>query len=129
MGRTSREIQLVEYPEGDVHASHFRSVAAQVPEPGPGEVLVRNTFTSVDPGMRRSGDLFQAVSNDLTLRGGRGSSYLHRLPDVTREIGGWLADGRLQYRETIVEGLERAPEALVRTLSGDTTGKTLVRIA
>jgi NADPH-dependent curcumin reductase CurA len=48
---------------------------------------------------------------------------------VRREIGGWLADGRLQYRETIVDGLERAPEALVRVLSGDTTGKTLVRIA
>jgi hypothetical protein len=48
---------------------------------------------------------------------------------VRREIGGWLADGRLQYRETIVDGLERAPEALVRVLSGDTTGNTLVRIA
>jgi NADPH-dependent curcumin reductase CurA len=52
VGRTSREIQLVEYPQGDVRASHFRVVAAQLPDPGPGEVLVRNTFTSVDPGMR-----------------------------------------------------------------------------
>jgi NADPH-dependent curcumin reductase CurA len=82
--------------------------------------------TDPQPGPR---NLFQAVSNDLTLRGFRGSSYLHRFADVRREIGGWLADGRLQYRETIVEGLERAPEALVRVLSGDTTGKTLVRIA
>jgi NADPH-dependent curcumin reductase CurA len=54
---------------------------------------------------------------------------LHRLPDVTREVGGWLADGRLRYQETIVDGLERAPEALIRMLGGDTTGKTLVRIA
>jgi NADPH-dependent curcumin reductase CurA len=82
--------------------------------------------TEPQPGPR---NLFQAVSNDLTLRGFRGSSYLHRLADVRREVGGWLADGRLKYRETIVEGLERAPEALVRMLSGDTTGKTLVRIA
>jgi NADPH-dependent curcumin reductase CurA len=82
--------------------------------------------TDPQPGPR---NLFQAVSNDLTLRGFRGSSYLHRFADVRREIGGYLADGRLQYRETIVDGLERAPEALVRTLSGDATGKTLVRIA
>ena len=74
-------------------------------------------------------NLFQAVANDLTLRGFRGSSYQHRLPDVARELGGWLADGRLHYRETIIDGLDRAPEALVRMLSGDTTGKTLVRIA
>jgi len=73
-------------------------------------------------------NLFQATANNLTLRGFRGSSYQHRLPDVTRELGGWLAEGRLRYRETVVDGLERAPEALARVLSGDTTGKTLVRI-
>src|SRR4051812_1176398 len=76
---------------------------------------------------RGPSNLFQAVSNDLTLRGFRGSSHLHRLPDVRRELGGWLRAGRLRYRETIVDGLERAPEALVRMLAGDTTGKTLVR--
>jgi NADPH-dependent curcumin reductase CurA len=74
-------------------------------------------------------NLFQATSNNLTLRGFRASSYLHRLPDARRELGGRLAEGRLVYRETIVDGLERAPEALARMLSGDTTGKTLVRIA
>src|SRR3954447_25612591 len=52
MGRASREVQLVEYPRGEVRPAHFRIVTVEVPEPGPGEVLVRNTFTSVDPGMR-----------------------------------------------------------------------------
>ena len=74
-------------------------------------------------------NLFQATANNLTLRGFRGSAYQHRLPDVVRELGGWLAEGRLRYRETIIDGLERAPEALMRVLSGDTTGKALVRIA
>jgi NADPH-dependent curcumin reductase CurA len=73
-------------------------------------------------------NLFQATARNLTLRGFRGSAYQHRLPDVVRELGGWLAEGRLRYRETIIEGLERAPEALMRVLSGDTTGKALVRI-
>ena len=74
-------------------------------------------------------NLFQATANNLTLRGFRGSAYQHRLPDVVRELGGWLADGRLRYPETIIDGLERAPEALMRVMSGDTTGKALVRIA
>jgi NADPH-dependent curcumin reductase CurA len=82
-----------------------------------------------DAARRGPRNLFQAVSNDLTLRGFRGSSHLKRLPDVRCELGGWLRAGRLRYRETIVDGLERAPEALVRMLAGNTTGKTLVRLA
>jgi NADPH-dependent curcumin reductase CurA len=74
-------------------------------------------------------NLFQATANDLSLRGFRGSSYLHRMDDMVRDVSRWLADGRLRYRETIVDGLERAPEALARMLAGDTIGKTLVRIA
>ena len=75
------------------------------------------------------GNLFQATANDLTLRGFRGSSHLHRMQEVARELGGWLADGRLRYRQTIVDGLEHSPEALARMLAGETIGKTLVRIA
>jgi NADPH-dependent curcumin reductase CurA len=73
-------------------------------------------------------NMFQLTANNLTLRGFRGSAYQHRLPDVVRELGGWLADGRLNYQETIIDGLERAPEALMRVLAGDTTGKALVRV-
>jgi len=75
------------------------------------------------------GNLFQATANDLTLRGFRGSSYIDHMADMQREVGGWLRDGRLRYRESIVEGLDRAPEALVNLLSGETIGKTLVSIA
>ena len=78
---------------------------------------------------RGPANLFQATANDLTLRGFRGSSHLHRMGDMVRDVGGWLADGRLRYRETVVDGLERAPAALARMLAGDTIGKTLVRIS
>jgi NADPH-dependent curcumin reductase CurA len=74
-------------------------------------------------------NLFQAVANDLTLRGFRGSSYMHRMEAMQHEVAGWLRTGRLHYRETVFEGLQCAPEALVRMLAGDTVGKTLVRIA
>ena len=48
----SRQVQLVEYPRGQVEPRHFRVAEVDLPDPGEGEVLVRNTFTSVDPGMR-----------------------------------------------------------------------------
>ena len=39
-----------------------------------------------------------------------------------------VTDGLVTTQETVFEGLDRAPEALVRMLAGQTTGKTLVRI-
>ena len=41
----------------------------------------------------------------------------------------WVADGSLAYRETVVDGLENAPEALRMILEGDNFGKMIVRIA
>jgi hypothetical protein len=78
------------------------------------------------PGPR---NLFQATALELTLRGFRGSSYVGLLDEMQREVAAWLRDGTLHYRESITDGLERAPEALIRTLRGETIGKTLVRIA
>jgi NADPH-dependent curcumin reductase CurA len=82
--------------------------------------------TEPAPGPR---NLFQATANDLTITGFRGSSYVGRMSEMQREVGAWLRDGSLRYRESITEGLEHAPDALVRLLSGQTIGKTLVRIA
>ena len=73
-------------------------------------------------------NLFLMVAKDLTIRGFRGSSYVHLFAEMTREMGAWLGDGRIRYRETIIDGLEHAPEALASLMRGDTTGKTLVRI-
>ena len=52
MTRTGREIRVRRYPAGPVASDDFEVVEVAVPEPGPGQVLVRNTWTSVDPGLR-----------------------------------------------------------------------------
>ena len=41
----------------------------------------------------------------------------------------WVRDGSLVYRETVIDGLENAPEALAHLLRGDNFGKMLVRVA
>lgn len=48
----SREIHLIKRPEGEPDADCFEMVTTEVPEPGPGEVQVRNLLMSVDPAMR-----------------------------------------------------------------------------
>ena len=52
MPHTSREIQLAARPVGEPKPEDFRLAEVEVPDPGPGEVLVRNTYMSVDPYMR-----------------------------------------------------------------------------
>lgn len=48
----SREIRLASRPVGEPTSSNFELVEVDVPAPGPGQVLVRNTWMSVDPYMR-----------------------------------------------------------------------------
>ena len=52
MSTQSREIQLAARPHGEPKPSDFRLVETNLPDPGPGEVLVRNLAMSVDPYMR-----------------------------------------------------------------------------
>jgi NADPH-dependent curcumin reductase CurA len=49
--------------------------------------------------------------------------------EFVARVGGWLAKGELKYEETVVDGLENAPRALIDQLGGRNTGKMLVRIA
>jgi NADPH-dependent curcumin reductase CurA len=49
--------------------------------------------------------------------------------DFVREVGTWLSEGRIRYRETVVDGLENAPAAFIGLLNGENTGKMLVRLA
>lgn len=44
------------------------------------------------------------------------------------EVSGWIRDGKLKYREDVVEGLAQAPEAFIGLLEGRNFGKLLVRV-
>jgi NADPH-dependent curcumin reductase CurA len=52
----------------------------------------------------------------------------HRMAEWREMATPWVADGTLKYRETVVDGLENAPEALAGILSGENFGKMLVRV-
>lgn len=77
---------------------------------------------------RGPGNMFQIVAKSLQLRGFRSGHYLGRMDDMRRELGAWLRDGRLKFREHVFEGLDSAPQAIVALLHGETTGKVLVRL-
>ncbi|MGK4002365.1 NADP-dependent oxidoreductase [Sorangium sp. So ce1036] len=82
------------------------------------------------PGPDRLPGLMQLVlMNRLTLRGFIVSDFAEQFPEFLRVTSRWLQEGRLRYREDIVDGLESAPEAFIGLLKGKNFGKLLVRVA
>jgi len=55
--------------------------------------------------------------------------FLERFPEAVLQLATWEAEGKIAWRDTIVEGLERAPEALNMLFRGENLGKLLVRVA
>ena len=49
-------------------------------------------------------------------------------PDALKELGTLVATGKLKYRETVSQGLETAPEALIGLFKGRNFGKQLVKL-
>ena len=54
--------------------------------------------------------------------------YIERFPSAQLELAAWLAEGRLVHAEHVVQGLERAPEALNMLFTGANTGKVVVEL-
>lgn len=69
------------------------------------------------------------LTKRLTVRGLLVTDFAAMHDDFQRDVSGWLKDGRIKYREDIVEGFEDAPRALIGLLRGENFGKLLVRVA
>ena len=52
-----------------------------------------------------------------------------KFPQGIQQMAQWLNEGKLTYREDIVDGLENTPEAFIRMLNGENRGKQLVRVS
>jgi NADPH-dependent curcumin reductase CurA len=64
----------------------------------------------------------------LTVRGFIISDHYDRYPEFLAQVGPWVREGGLRYRETIVDGIENAPRAFIGLLQGENIGKMLVRV-
>ncbi len=69
------------------------------------------------------------LTKRLNIRGFIVSDFAARHADFLRDMAEWLKDGRIKYREDVVDGLEQAPQAFIGLLRGENFGKRLVRVA
>jgi NADPH-dependent curcumin reductase CurA len=73
-------------------------------------------------------NLFFAVTSRLRLEGFIVRDHYDVLNEFHSTMAKWIGDGRIKWKETIVEGLESAPQAFVGLFKGENFGKMLVKI-
>jgi hypothetical protein len=72
---------------------------------------------------------FQAILvNRIKVQGFIVSDRLQLWPQAMTDLAGWVASGKLKYRETVAQGLENAPKAFIGLLQGQNFGKQLVKL-
>ena len=72
--------------------------------------------------------LMRIIAMRIRLQGFIYTDYLPRLPEFYRDMSRWIASGQVKSRDTIVEGLERMPQAFLGLFEGANTGKMLVKL-
>ncbi len=70
----------------------------------------------------------QVLSKRFHIQGFIQFDYEEQRPDFYRDMAQWIREGRVKYREDIIDGLERAPEGLIGLLQGKNFGKLIVRV-
>jgi NADPH-dependent curcumin reductase CurA len=74
-------------------------------------------------------NLAMVIGKRLTIKGFIVSDHMNELPAFFAEVGPLLAAKKLVVKETVVDGLDRMPEAFLELLRGGNTGKMLIKLA
>jgi NADPH-dependent curcumin reductase CurA len=93
--------------------------------------LVANyNMTALPEGPDRTPALMRAVlSKRLRIQGFIVFDFARQMEDFLRDASTWLREGKLKYREDIIDGLEKAPEAFIGLLKGANFGKLLIKVS
>ncbi len=81
--------------------------------------------TTPQPGPEK---MFAVIQRRLRIEGFIVSDHMRTMDEFVREVSQWLREGRIRYRETVVKGLEHAPQAFMGLLKGENFGKLIVQV-
>jgi hypothetical protein len=79
-----------------------------------------------EPGPR---DFGRVLMRRLLIKGFIIIDYLGRAPEGFAALGAWVGEGRIKWKDHVIDGLKNAPDALGRLFTGDHDGKLLIRIS
>jgi len=66
--------------------------------------------------------------NSAMMKGFIVRDYADKFPVAVGQLAKWYSEGKLQYKETVVEGFENIPEAFIGLFEGKNTGKMVVKV-
>ena len=83
-------------------------------------------YNATEPyGVKNTGSI---LTNRLKVQGFIVSDHPARRAAARKDLAQWVKEGRLKYRESVVQGLDKAPGAFIGLLAGKNFGKQLVKL-
>ena len=89
-----------------------------------GLISMYNDWESPGPKMFRN-----ILMKRLTVKGFLVSDYLDRYAESLESLSEWMAEGKIQYKVDIVEGIENAPSAVNKLFTGENNGKLVIKVS
>jgi NADPH-dependent curcumin reductase CurA len=74
-------------------------------------------------------NLMQTVGKQIRLEGFNVFAQADVRPQFLSDVRAWIAEGKIQWRQSVTDGIESAPEAFLGLFSGRNFGKALVKLA
>ena len=93
-----------------------------------GRVVLCGLISGYNTGDAGLPNLSIAIIKRLRIQGFLVLDYVSRFMEAATKLGQWKMFGKIKDRETIVEGLEKAPEAINMLFTGGNTGKLMVKV-
>ena len=102
--------------------------SARIPVCG---LISQYNATSLPDGPDRMNYLMgQILRKRMTMRGFIVfDDFGHLYPQFAEQMGAWVKDGKIHYREEMISGLEQAPGAFIGLLKGEAFGKRVIHLA
>jgi hypothetical protein len=73
-------------------------------------------------------NLAYIIIKQLTMQGFIVTDHFDKMQEFYSDMGKWIAEGNIKWKETIVDGIENAPKAFIGLFKGENFGKMIVKI-
>ena len=110
---------------GPIHDAVMRNLSIGARVIICGRIALAAQFGKPDIGERFMGQL---IVSRASVHGFLVLDWWHRRDEALRRLAEWQLAGKIRFKEDVLEGIERMPEAFLRLLHGKNFGKQIVRI-
>ena len=84
-------------------------------------------YNTTDPPAGPS-NIGYVISKQLRMQGFIVMDYMDRMPQFYADMGKWIAEGKIKWKDTVMEGIEKAPAAFIGLFQGKNFGKMVVKL-